>query len=131
MTFPVITALTAATIACLQIYLMMRVGFTRLRTGVGIGDGGQDSLALAIRRHGNLTENAPLFLILLGLTETAGGISWLVGLLGAGFIIARLAHAIALGKTSDAHPLRGVGAFGTILSILTAAGYLLWLCLRT
>lgn len=60
MVFPMSTALTASTIALLQVFLMMRVGFTRLRTGIGIGDGGQESLALAVRRHGNLTENAPL-----------------------------------------------------------------------
>ena len=129
MLFPMITALTAAAIAFLQVYLMMSVGFVRLRTGIGIGDGGEESLALRIRRHGNLTENAPLFLILLALTELAGGDAWAIGLLGATFLLARLAHAVALSRTSGSHPLRPVGAFGTVLTILSAAGYLVWLTL--
>ncbi|MEM8766730.1 MAG: MAPEG family protein [Pseudomonadota bacterium] len=129
MQFPMITALTAAAIAFLQVYLMMSVGAVRLRTGIGIGDGGEESLALRMRRHGNLTENAPLFLILLALTELAGGIPLGVALLGATFLLARLAHAVALSKTSGPHPLRPVGAFGTVLTTLGAAGYLVWLTL--
>ena len=65
--FPVITALTAALVALLQTGLMLAVGITRLQTGIGIGDDGQEPILSKIRRHANLTENAPIFLIVLGL----------------------------------------------------------------
>jgi hypothetical protein len=35
----------------------------------GIGDGGNEDLARIARRHGNLTENAPIFLIALASLE--------------------------------------------------------------
>ena len=127
MEFPMTTAVTAAAIAFLQVALMMRVGLTRARSGVGIGDGGSETMALLIRSHGNLTENAPLFLILLALSELAGAAPWVITSLAAGFVVARLAHAVALSTTSGPHPLRVVGAMGTVLTILVAAGQLLWL----
>lgn len=127
MIFPQITAITAAAIALLQMYLMLSVGFARARSRVGIGDGGHESLALLIRRHGNLIENAPTFLILLALIELGGGVHWAVVTLAAVFLIARFAHAIAFTRSSGAHPLRPVGAFGTALSIIGAAVYLLWM----
>ena len=127
MVFPTITALCAAVLAILQIGLMLTVGLTRAKTGVGIGDGGSAELALLIRRHANLTENAPIFLIVLALVELGGGATWAVAALAATFLLARVAHAIALSQTPDAHPLRPVGALGTVASIVCAAGYLLWL----
>lgn len=127
MMFPEITAITAAALALLQMYLMLSVGFARVRSRVGIGDGGQEPLALLIRRHGNLIENAPTFLILLGLVELGGGIQWVVLTLAALFLLARFAHAIAFSRSGGAHPLRPVGAFGTAIAIITAALYLLWL----
>ena len=127
MIFPAITAATAAVIALLQIYLMMSVGLVRVRTGIGIGDGGEEALALKMRRHGNLIENAPIFLILLAFVELAGSPVWLVVTLGTTFVMARFAHAAALSRTAGPHPLRPVGALGTVLSIAAAGGYLLWL----
>lgn len=127
MIFPIITASAAAVLALLQTYLMLSVGMTRLRTGIGIGDGDQEPLALLIRRHGNLTENAPIFLIVLGLLEVAGGVSWAITTLASTFIVARLAHALALSQTAGPHPLRALGAFGTVLSIVATSAYLLWL----
>ena len=69
MDFPIITATTASTVAFLQIFLGFLVGFKRLKTKTGIGDGGNEALARQIRVHGNLIENAPIFLILLVLLE--------------------------------------------------------------
>lgn len=127
MIFPEITAITAAALALLQMYLMLSVGFARVRSRVGIGDGGQESLALLIRRHGNLIENAPTFLILLALIELGGGDHWVVVALASIFLLARFAHAIAFSRTGGAHPLRPIGAFGTAIAIIAGAVYLLWL----
>ena len=76
MTLPLISGYTAALIATLQVILMMTVGFARQKGGVSVGDGGDNALLLKIRRHGNLTENAPIFLILLSILEMAGGPKW-------------------------------------------------------
>ena len=55
MMFRVHTALTASALAFLQIYLMMSVGLTRLKTG--IGDGGRLP-AVVQRGWFNLVERA-------------------------------------------------------------------------
>jgi uncharacterized membrane protein YecN with MAPEG domain len=77
-----------------------------------------------------LIENAPILLILLAFVETFGGANWLVSSLGTTFVIARLAHAVALSQSSGPGFLRAVGAAGTMLSILGSAGYLTWLIVQ-
>ncbi len=70
--FPAITAATAVLLAVLQMFLMLHVARGRGKYKTGLGDGGHDGLIRRIRIHGNLAENAPLFLILLALVETSG-----------------------------------------------------------
>ncbi|MBE9031731.1 MAPEG family protein [filamentous cyanobacterium LEGE 11480] len=115
MSFPTVTAQVASVLAIFQVVLMMRVGLTRAQSQVGIGDGGDPALARKIRVHGNLIENAPIFLIVLGLLEMTGISRSLVSILGLAFFLVRIAHAYALSGNSGASPLRAVGAFGTII----------------
>ena len=129
MSFPMITALTAAVLALLQTALMLSVGFMRLSTRIGVGDGGQEPLERRIRRHANLAENAPIFLIVLALLEFGGTSTMILTGIAGGFVIARLAHAYAFTITSGPHPLRPVGALGTVAITLVAAVYLLLLSL--
>lgn len=54
------------------------VGLRRSNIGVLRGDGGDAVLFKRIRIHGNLMENAPLFVVMLGASEIAGlGPFWL------------------------------------------------------
>jgi hypothetical protein len=53
---PFISALTAGILILLQPVLMFGVILARRRNHQSIGDGGQQDLLLAIRRHGNFAE---------------------------------------------------------------------------
>ena len=126
MNFPTVTAQVASVLAIFQVALMIRVGLTRAKTQVGIGDGGDHALARKIRVHGNLIENAPIFLIMLGLLEMSGINRPVVTSLGLAFFLVRIAHAYALSSTAGASPLRAIGVFGTIFCLVATAGLLLW-----
>ena len=124
---PIYTAYTTAAIMILQVLLVGLVGASRFKHKQTIGIGDHPELLLAIRRHANLTENAPLYLFMLGLIELiAGSTSWVLGL-GVGFFVARLAHAVGLSKTGDPNIARAIGSLGTMLLSLIGAGYLLWI----
>lgn len=126
MTLPIISGYAAALIAILQIILMMTVGFVRQSEGISVGDGGNDALLLKIRRHGNLTENAPIFLILLSILEISGGPQMIILGLASLFVLARFSHAFALSGPNAPAAARAFGAFGTVLSIVGSAGTLVW-----
>ena len=121
MTFPLITGYTAVFLALLQIVLMMAVGVRRRAAGITLGDGGDEALLYGIRRHGNLIENAPIFIILLAFYEAIGGVNGVVISLAAIFAIARLSHAYALSGPDKPIAPRAIGAMGTLASILGAA----------
>ena len=126
MTLPLISAYAAALIGVFQIALMMTVGLARNAAGISLGDGGDEALLLKIRRHGNLTENAPIFLILLGFLEITAGPQMAVIGFAALFILARLSHAYALSGPDKPLVARGFGALGTIGGIIGTAGTLVW-----
>ncbi len=126
MDFPIITATTASILAFLQIFLGFLVGLKRLKTKTGIGDGGNEALARQIRVHGNLIENAPIFLILLVLLELTGTGKIKVIILGTVFVLGRITHAYGLSKSAYVlAPLRGVGAGCSSLAIVVTAGMIL------
>lgn len=126
-TLPLITALTAACIVVLQLTLMMMVGFKRLEYSQGLGDGGRADLLAAIRRHGNLAENSGLFLISLALVEILGGSLIAVGILGGGFVVIRVSHAVGLSLEDGSNAARALGAVGTVVSMGATALYLAYL----
>ncbi len=124
MTLPVTAALAAAVLAVLQVVLMFAVGRMRGAKNIPFGDGGDAVLLRLTRRHGNLIENAPMFLILLSLLELIGGSGAVVTAFAGLFLVARLSHAIALSSDSAPLAFRVVGALGTIISLLGTAGFL-------
>lgn len=128
MEFPTITAYVAVILALLQYALMVPVGVARGRSSVSLGDAGDEALLKKIRRHGNLAENAPIFILVLGLLEAHGGNATAVFYIGVVFVVARLAHALSL--SGVAHGLlRPIGALGTLFGGVAAA-VLLLLALR-
>ena len=137
MTPPEITALTATYLIVLQIVLMMSVGLHRASAKVGVGHGEDENLLRKIRRHGNLAENAALFLVALALAEISGAPSYYVTILAVLFVVARTSHALGFTSLAGSHAtqisgfaaLRAVGAFGTAASgvgvaVLLAVQYL-------
>lgn len=124
--FPVYATATAGLVLLLQMGLMINV--VRLRgassTLFGSGDG---DLLQAIRVHGNLAENSGIFVATFALLEMAGGAAWAVASLCALFVIARIAHAIGLTRSTGVNPLRLVGALGTLFSGVIGGAWATWL----
>jgi len=126
MTYPIISGYAAALIGIFQVMLMMTVGFARRTNNVSVGDDGDEALLLKIRRHGNLIENAPIFLILLAFLEMTGGSLMAVKIFAGLFIAARLSHAYAFSRPNAPAATRVFGAFGTVIGIAGTAGTLAW-----
>lgn len=117
MIFPQITASLAIALAALAIILSLRVSAARQSTGTLIGEIENDALRRRVRAHGNLTEYAPLFLILLGLLEVRGSGSSAVPLLATGFFCMRILHVIGLSLPARGQIARAIGAIGTLFCI--------------
>jgi len=124
MTVLPITLTIAAAAVLLNAWLIARVGVLRHRHKILIGDGGVEALTARMRAQANLIENAPFFLILLGLIELAEGPKtwlWAVAIL---FILARIAHVFGMDRLSGSY-LRSVGAAVSTLALLGLAIYAL------
>ena len=117
-----ITLTIAGAAAVLHIWLSSRVVRARRPFRLSVGDGGQEPVLRRMRAHANFAENAPIFLILLGLIELAGGNEWLLWGAGIAFILARIAHAFGMDRSSLGR-WRMVGMMLTILAIVALAGY--------
>ncbi len=116
-----ITGLYAALQALLAIALVVPVGRLRAKYDVSIHAGAHPDLDVAIRRHANWTEHVPFALLLLALLELNGGSAGLLHGLGATLLVARVLHPLGLDATVMRRPLRGIGAFATMLVTLIAA----------
>jgi len=122
--FPHITAATAVALGILQMLLMLYTARGRGRYQTGLGEGQHPALLQRIRMHGNLAENAPLFLILLWLTEASGQWTMLVPYFAIAFVLARLSHALGLSMSSGLTIFRFLGVVVTLLSVLGLAALL-------
>jgi uncharacterized membrane protein YecN with MAPEG domain len=120
-----ITGLYAGLLTLLYVFLALSVGRLRLKTGTSILHGNHMALATAIRRHANFAENVPLALILLSIIEVGGASPLVLHALGSALLIARVLHPLGLFHDRP-HPLRAVGAFGTIIVLLIAGGVAVW-----
>lgn len=113
-----ITGLYAAVLGVLIIVLVMRVIAKRFRQRIGVGDGGDKALLLAIRAHGNAIESIPIALILLAALELNQGSLQTLHAFGMALVIARLLHAYGLSRSGRASPGRLLGTALTLVVIL-------------
>jgi len=125
-TLPLISAATAGVLILLQSILMLAAGTKRVKHKQLLGDGGQDDLLRAVRRHGNLAENAAIFVISLALLEMIGADGQFVSGLAVVFVAARLSHAIGLSFANTRNVWRVMGASVTALCGLAVGGLLVW-----
>ncbi len=116
--FPHITAATAIVLAVLQMFLLLRAARGRGQFQTGLGDGGNEKLLQRIRAHGNLAENAPLFLILLGLAEMTGQLGAIAPIYAVIFILGRFSHALGLSISSGVTVFRLFGVLATVGTII-------------
>jgi hypothetical protein len=117
MTFtpPVVTALTAGILIIMQMGLLFAVVRARRRGRQSLGDGGNAGLLMAIRRHGNLAENAALFVAGFALLEISGGNRVWLAVMCAAFVLARISHAIGLSMRNTVNPFRIFGTAATVI----------------
>jgi hypothetical protein len=122
-----ITAIYAGILGLLALAIGLPIGHLRGKLGIPLGDGGNQQLLLAMRRHGNFMEWVPLALLLIALLEMNGAPRLAVDVLGGSLVAARVVHATGL--RSDT--MRGVGRFagaaGTALVVAVAS---VWLIVR-
>ena len=69
MTIPIYAAAAGAFLIILQAILMVAAGSYRVKSGINLGTGEDPVMERKIRRHGNLAENAGLFVAVLALAE--------------------------------------------------------------
>lgn len=122
-----ITGLTAAALAILLALLALDTIRNRFRTRMPFGTGDDRGLTAASRAHGNLAENAPITLILIGLLEVGGADHDILAYTAGAFVAARVLHAIGLYIQSSGPPPapRAIGVIVTLLIQLGLAGWLL------
>lgn len=129
MTLPV-TAFVAAICALLLLATAIDTMRQRLRLKAAFGDHGDAKLISASRSHGNLAEYAPITIILLGLLETARANHMALMVIGAIFLIGRVAHVIGLYTPSEPGkaPLgRQAGVAATFGTLLILGLWTLWM----
>jgi uncharacterized membrane protein YecN with MAPEG domain len=122
-----ITGFTAAALAILLVLLALDTIRHRFRTRLPFGTGEDRGLTAASRAHGNLAENAPITLILIGLLEFGGANRQALTIAAAAFVAARLLHAIGLYMQIGGPPPapRAIGVVATLVIQLGLAGWLI------
>ena len=87
------SVITAGILIILQMAFAFTVSGARGQNDVWVGDGDQEALLRAIRRHGNLAENARVFIVGFTLLDLSKFSPALLTGVCAAFIAARLLHA--------------------------------------
>jgi len=123
---PTTTALYAALVGLLAAALTVRVIRCRVKTGIQAGDGGNAELGQAIRAHANLTEQAPLALLLIAAVEMLGTPGAWVHALGVVLVLARLSSAWGLSHSLGASQPRQTGAGLTLLVVVVSSLLILY-----
>jgi uncharacterized protein len=112
---PVISALTAGILIVMQMVLLSAVARARRRDRQSLGDGGNRGLLMAIRRHGNLAENAALFVIGFALLEMSGANPIGLAIMCLAFVLARISHAVGLSMKNTVNSFRVLGTTATVI----------------
>jgi len=120
---PISLTLLAA-VGILYIIFGAIVGATRGKTKTNIGLGDDKRLLLANRAHGNLTEWAPMPLMLIAAMEYLSASTVMLTSLAVGYFIARVLHSVGILKDSEKpHPFRVIGAVGNLITIVWGSVY--------
>jgi len=110
---PIVT-LYAGILGLWLLILSVRVIGKRRGGGPSLGDGGDTAMQRRIRAQANLTEYAPIGLILLWILEAGGQSALIVHALGMMLVAGRLLHGWALSFTDSS----SFGRFwGTLLTL--------------
>jgi uncharacterized membrane protein YecN with MAPEG domain len=119
-----VTLVIAAACGVVNIWLALRLVRGRVKNKVMIGDGGDSAMVSGMRAHGNFIEYAPIVLILMALIELARGPLLALGVMGAVFVLARIAHPLGMTRPAP-NAFRAGGAMATWVVTLLLAGWAL------
>jgi len=131
MSYPYITAMTAGVILIMQIVLAYMVSDTRGKAQTSLGDGGNNMMLKSVRRHGNLAENAGLFIAAFSLLELSRFSPTLLIILCVAFVISRVLHAIGMSQAQSTNVMRFIGGVGTYIIGLVLGGCLVWIGMQS
>jgi uncharacterized membrane protein YecN with MAPEG domain len=109
----------AAAAAVINLWLSIRCGQVRTKEGISIGTGGSERMERRMRAQANFVENTPWVLALIAALELSGkGGQWLA-IVGAVYMLGRVAHGIGM----DGAGVTGKGRMvGTLITMLTLLG---------
>jgi uncharacterized membrane protein YecN with MAPEG domain len=108
----------AAAAALINIWLGIRCGQVRTREKISIGTGGSDALERRMRAQLNFVENTPwVILLVAGIELAERGGQWLA-IVGALYMVARIAHAFGM----DGGSMEKGRMVGVLISMLTQIG---------
>lgn len=126
------TPLAAAALTILYVRLALNVITIRKRENIGLGSNGNDVLERTCRAHANLTEWAPIGLLLIAVLELNGAPFWLVALPSVAFLAGRMLHPNGMTSTAPgAVKQRILGMQLTIYAIIALASLnILWMLYR-
>lgn len=110
----------SAAAAVLAFWLALRTVRARLAAKVWHGDGENPLLMRRMRAQANFGESAPFVLVLVaGIDFSGRGGGWLP-IVGAIYLLARIAHAIGM-DLPEKSPLRAIGFATSMLTLLGLA----------
>ena len=119
-----VTTFTAAILALLVFGLAVYTMAQRVVHDQSWGDGGDPTMRLAIRAHGNLVEYAPIFVILMALLELRGADPTWLAVMASVFVFARVVY-VAYSLVAQKLPLRILGFWGSAAPIAAGGVWLL------
>ena len=125
---PVVSALTAGVLIILQMALMLSVALARRNNRQSLGEGGNSELLRAIRRHGNLAENAGIFIAGFTLLELLGVDRLRLEILCGAFVLGRISHVIGLSMKRTVNPYR---FGGVVITVAVGLAMGVWLIRKT
>ncbi len=120
-----IAGVYVALITAMGVALTYFVILHRRSKSIGIGDGGDRTMALRIRVHGNFCENAPFALALLIALALLGRSALVIHAVGLLFLAGRLLHAWGLSQSAGASIGRVSGMIATHAALVIGAAALL------
>ena len=116
-----ITGLYLSLLGLLYVVLAVRIIKLRYHFKTGIGNGGHQPLAKAVRAHGNFAEYTPIVMLLLACSELNGSHALLLHIVGAIFFLGRFSHSIGISKSQGPTKFRFWGMISSFVAIVILA----------
>ena len=111
------TGVCAGILGLMQIVLSIRVARQRHRTLTNVDMTAEGEMGRRIRARGNFSENVPVSLILLALSELAYGSSPMIGVIAGMLVLARFSHAWAMARGWRTARVAGTAGTFTVIGV--------------